>query len=132
MSDTQRVIPAPGINPETVPFWKAASEQQLLVKKCNDCGEFHFYPRSICPFCFSDKTDWSTSSGRGTIYSFSVMRRGVPVPYAIAYVELNEGPKIVTNIVNADFDKIEVGQPVRVVFQPSDSGQLVPMFELDL
>ena len=67
----------------------------------------HHYPRAICPFCFSDKTEWSEASGKGTIYTYSVMRRA-PVPYAIAYVTLDEGPTMMTNIVDCDLDKLEV------------------------
>jgi len=107
-----RKIPAPLPNLETQPFWDAAAEGKLLIKKCNACGEVHFYPRSICPFCFSDQTVWQQASGQGTIYTYSVMRRGAPVPYAIAYVTLAEGPTMMTNIVDCDLDGIRIGQNV--------------------
>jgi uncharacterized OB-fold protein len=126
-SAQQRKITPPAINPETQAFWDAASQGKLLIKKCASCGEVHFYPRNICPFCFSDKTEWQETSGNGTIYTYSVMRRA-PVPYAIAYVELAEGPRIMTNIVDCDLDAIKVGQAVRLVFKPSDGGPPVPMF----
>jgi uncharacterized OB-fold protein len=122
-----RKIIAPPVNPETQAFWDAAAEGKLLVKKCADCDEVHFYPRNLCPFCFSDRTEWTQASGNATIYTYSVMRRA-PVPYAIAYVELAEGPRIMTNIVDCDLDAIRVGQPVRLVFKPSDGGPPVPMF----
>jgi uncharacterized protein len=122
-----RKIPAPLPNVETQPYWDATAEGKLLIKKCNACGEVHFYPRNICPFCFSDQTEWQEASGNGTVYTYSVMRRA-PVPYAIAYVELAEGPRIMTNIVNCDLDNIKVGQSVRLVFKPSDGGPPVPMF----
>ena len=122
-----RKITAPPINPETQAFWDAAGQGKLLIKKCTACGEVHFYPRNICPFCFSDQTVWQETSGQGTIYTYSVMRRA-PVPYAIAYVELAEGPRIMTNIVDCDLDAIKVGQAVRLVFKPSDGGPPVPMF----
>ena len=82
---------------------------------------------TICPFCFSDKTEWVEASGKGTIYSYSVMRRA-PVPYAMAYVTLAEGPRMVTNIVDCDLDSIKVGQAVKLVFKPTDGGPPVPMF----
>jgi uncharacterized OB-fold protein len=126
-SAQQRKITPPAINPETQAFWDAASQGKLLIKKCASCGEVHFYPRNICPFCFSDQTEWQESSGQGTIYTYSVMRRA-PVPYAIAYVELAEGPRIMTNIVDCDLDRIKIGQSVRLVFKPSDGGPPVPMF----
>jgi uncharacterized protein len=123
----QRKIPAPHPNPETVPFWEAAAKGELLLKKCSACGELHYYPRTICPFCFSDRTDWVKASGEGTVYSYSVMRR-TEAPYAIAYVTLAEGPTMLTNIVDCDLDKIRIGQKVKLVFKPSDGGPPVPMF----
>jgi uncharacterized protein len=127
MAAQERKIPAPEINPETKPFWEAATQDRLLIKKCTACGQMHFYPRAICPFCFSDKTEWVTASGRGTIYSYSVMRR-VPIPYALAYVTLAEGVSMMTNIVDCDLDAIRIGQPVTVAFKPSEGGPPVPMF----
>jgi uncharacterized OB-fold protein len=123
----QRKIAAPPVNSETQPFWDAAGEGKLLYKKCAACGEPHFYPRPHCPFCFSDNVEWQEASGRGTIYTYSVMRRA-PVPYAIAYVTLAEGPTMMTNIVDCDLDSIKIGQPVRLVFKPSEGGPPVPMF----
>ena len=127
MSGHERKIPAPQVSPETQLFWNAAAEGRLLIKKCLSCGQVHHYPRSICPFCFGDSTEWREASGRGTIYSYSVMRR-VPVPYAIAYVTLEEGVTMMTNIVDCDLDAIRIGQEVKVVFRPTESGPPVPMF----
>jgi len=125
----ERVIAAPPVNPETKAFWDAAAEGKLLIKKCLACGELHYYPRAACPFCFSDRTEWQPASGRGTIYSYSVMRRA-PVPYAIAYVTLDEGVTMMTNIVDSDFNQISIGRKVSLVFKPSDGGPPVPMFTL--
>ena len=122
-----RVIPAPFTSPEIQPFWDAAAAGKLVIKRCAACGESHYYPRALCPFCGSDRTEWRDVSGRGTIYSFSVMRR-VPAPYALAYVTLEEGVTVMTNIVGADFDTIRIGQAVKVVFTPTDGGPPVPMF----
>lgn len=127
MAAQARKIPAPQANSETQAFWDAAAAGKLLVKACTACGEVHHYPRALCPFCFSDKTEWRTASGQGTIYSYSVMRRA-PVPYAIAYVTLDEGTTMMTNLVDCDFDAIRIGQRVKVVFQPTDGGPPVPMF----
>jgi uncharacterized protein len=123
-----RKIPAPVVNPENKSFFDAASNGKLLIKKCSACGEHHYYPRAICPHCFSDQTSWTESAGHGTIYSYSVMRRGTPVPYAIAYVTLAEGVTMLTNIVDCDLDAIRIGQAVRVVFKPTEGGAAVPMF----
>jgi uncharacterized protein len=123
----ERKLPAPAVSPETKDYWDAAAKGQLLVRKCTACGEAHHYPRTICPFCFSDKTEWITASGKGVIYSYSVMRRA-PVPYVIAYVTLAEGPTMMTNIVDCDFDRLKIGQEVKVVFKPTDGGPPLPMF----
>jgi uncharacterized OB-fold protein len=127
MADTPGAIPAPPVSAETRPFWDAAAEGRLLLKRCTACGQVHHYPRSICPFCGSDRTEWTTASGRGRVYSYSVMRR-VPVPYAIAYVTLEEGVTVMTNLVDVSVDAIRIGQDVRVVFKPSEGGPPVPMF----
>src|SRR5690554_548377 len=103
-----RKIPAPVVNVESAPFWQAAEKGELMYKHCRACNQPHFYPRTICPFCNSDDTGWRKSSGKATIYSWSVMRR-VPNPYAIAYVTLEEGPTIMTNIVECDFDALKIG-----------------------
>ena len=123
----ERKLPAPSISAETQAYWDAAAKGKLLVKKCTSCGQTHHYPRTICPFCFSDKTELQQASGNGTIYTYSVMRRA-PIPYAIAYVTLSEGPTMMTNIVDCDLDKIRIGQSVRLIFKPSDGGPPVPMF----
>ena len=127
MAGGERKIPAPEANPETRPFWEAAAKGRLLIGKCASCGKPHYYPRAICPLCGSDATELVEASGRGTVYSYSVMRR-VPVPYALAYVTLDEGVTMMTNIVDCDLDAIRIGQRVQVVFKPTDGGPPVPMF----
>ena len=126
----QRLFTAPGTNVENQPYWDGAKEGKLLIKHCGDCGQHHVYPRAICPHCFSDNTTWQASSGRGTIYSFSVMRR-VPQPYAIAYVTLDEGVTMMSGIVDCDFDRLAIGQRVKVVFRASDGDVTVPAFVPD-
>jgi uncharacterized OB-fold protein len=127
MQSQQRKIQAPQPNAETAAFWEAAEQGKLMIGKCNACGKVHYCPRAICPFCFSDMTQLQQASGNGTIYTYSVMRRA-PVPYAIAYVTLSEGPTMMTNLVECDLDAIRIGQRVRLVFKPSDGGPPVPMF----
>jgi uncharacterized OB-fold protein len=127
MPGQERRIPAPQVTPETKAFWDAAAAGKLMIGKCVACGAVHYYPRAICPFCFSDRTRLEQASGEGTIYTYSVMRRA-QVPYAIAYVTLAEGPTMMTNIVDCDLDRIRIGQKVRLVFKPSEGGPPVPMF----
>ena len=126
----ERQIAAPPVNPENERYFEAAKEGKLLVGKCNDCGEYHFYPRLLCPHCFSDKTEWVPAKGTGMIYSYSTMRRGVPMPYTIAYVTLDEGVSMMTNIVDCDTDAIKIGDKVRLIFKPAEDGTPVPMFTL--
>jgi len=126
-STTERRIPAPMALPDTLAYWQAADEGRLLIKQCADCREVHFYPRDICPHCLSADTAWLPASGRGTIYSFSTMKRG-EVAYTLAFVTLEEGVTMMTNLVDCDPAALAIGQPVRVVFKPSDGGHAVPMF----
>jgi uncharacterized OB-fold protein len=123
-----RKIPSPIVNIETQAFWDAARESRFVVPVCIACGKAHWYPRAICPFCAGDKIEWRAASGRGVIYTFSIMRRAKE-PYVIAYVTLAEGPTMMTNIVDCDFDALRVGLPVRMTFAATaDGGPPVPMF----
>ena len=123
----ERTYPEPLASPETGAFWQAAKDQKLLLKRCRACARFHWYPRAICPHCMSGETEWVEAAGEGTIYSFSVMERA-ETPYAIAYVELAEGVRVMTNIVDCPFADIRIGQPVRVRFAPTEGGGRLPVF----
>jgi len=123
-----RKLRAPEINPETKPFWDAAGQGKLLIKRCTACGEAHYYPRTICPFCGSSETVWETASGKGVIYSHSTMRRGPNAPFTLAYVTLDEGPSMLTNITDCDHDALAIGQRVTLRFVASDGGAPYPMF----
>ncbi len=127
---TERKIPAPPLNPEAQPFFDAAANGKLLIKHCDDCNQFHHYPRALCPFCASDRTRWREAKGSGTIHTYSVLRRGATVPYCIAYVTLDEGVSMLTNIVDCDLDSVRVGQRVKLVCKTTDGGCAVPMFTL--
>ncbi len=115
---------APVINPESKPFWDATAQGKLMIKRCKACGEPHYFPRSICPFCGSDKTEWEQSSGEAEIYTYSIMRKSAVGPYAIGYVTLKEGPSLLTHFVDCDFKDLKIGQKVKVVFQPTDTAPL--------
>ncbi len=123
-----RKIAAPVPNPENARYFEATAQGKLLYKKCRSCGEPHFFPRALCPHCFSADTEWLEACGRGTIYTYSICRRVGPTPFAIAYVTLEEGVSMMTNIVDCDLDAIRCGQAVKVVFKPTDGGPPVPMF----
>lgn len=122
-----RIPPSPQVWPETAEYWAAANEGRLLLRRCCDTDRAYHFPRLHSPFTGSFNTEWFEASGTGTLYAFSVLPRAQP-PYCIAYVELAEGPIMLTNILTDDFDSLRIGQPVRVQFVPSADGQRVPMF----
>jgi uncharacterized OB-fold protein len=122
-----RHLPAPRANSETQRFWDAARERRLLYGHCNTCQQSHYYPRAICPHCFADGTQWRQASGQGTIYSFSLMHRSATGPYIIAYVELAEGPRLLTNIVDIDFERIRIGSPVNLVWKDTEGEGSPPL-----
>jgi uncharacterized protein len=124
-----RKLAAPVITAESKAFFDAARQARFLIPVCTACGRAHWYPRAICPFCASDNVEWSEASGKGSIYTFSIMRRAKE-PYIIAHVTLAEGPTMLTNIVGCDANDVRIGQAVTVVFQDTDHGPPVPMFRL--
>ncbi|GMG94368.1 OB-fold domain-containing protein [Cupriavidus metallidurans] len=120
---------APTEHPDNGEFWAAAREGRLLVRHCDSCGKPHWYPRTLCPFCLGT-THWKQASGRGTIYSYSVTRRAGPTPFCMAYVTLEEGVTMMTQIVDCDLDSVRIGQKVQLRFSPSDGGAPLPTFTL--
>ena len=129
MAGLRSDVPAPQTGPEARAFWEATRKHRFVLPWCAACGKTHWYPRAICPFCFGDRIEWRDACGRGQVYTFSVMRRAAE-PYAIAYVALEEGPIMMTNLVNCEFERLRIGQPVQVVFQPTnDDGPPLVVFE---
>jgi uncharacterized OB-fold protein len=129
MAYVQRKIPfigSPETNPDTKPFWDGCAAGKLVLPRCVDTGKFIWYPRAISPFTLG-KVEWVEVSGNGKIYSLSVMARA-EVPYAIAYVTLAEGPSMMTNIVDCDLTKLQIGQDVVLKFVPTEGGPPMPMF----
>jgi hypothetical protein len=124
-------LPTP--NRETQPYWDAARDGRLLIKRCADCGRAHFYPRPFCPHCWSGAVDWEDASGRATLYTWSVVyRNDLPpfherVPYVAAVVDLEEGPRMMT-IVTGDPDVLEIGMDLVVDFEDYDEDITVPVF----
>ena len=118
----------------TRPFWDAAREGRFLIKRCRACERAHYYPRPFCPHCWSDDVDWEEASGRASLYTWSVVHQNdLPpwpdrVPYVAAVVELEEGPRAMTNIVDCDFESLRVGQPLRVAFRAASDDVTLPVF----
>ena len=126
---TTRIPPSPIPDPSTQHFWDAAKEGKLLIGRNTKTGDYHYPPRPICPFSDEGEVEFVPASGKGTIYSYTIMR--TKIPYALAYVELEEGPRMMTNIIEAPFESIKIGLPVKLKFQEtSDGGPPVPMFVL--
>ena len=108
---------------ETAPYWEGTSAGKLLIKECGSCGRMFFYPRSHCPSCWSTDTTWREASGRGTVYTFTVVyQNDLPpfrdrVPYVVAIVELDEGVRMTSNIEGIAPEDVRCGMPVRVAFR---------------
>ena len=119
-------IPSPPVNPENQAFFDAAREGRFMLGRCKACKALHYYPRAACPFC-SSPTELIAAKGGGKIYSYSVMRR-VAEPYAIAYVTLDEGVTVLTNLADCNLDALRIDAPVRLVFKPAEGGEMIPMF----
>lgn len=125
--------PTPSVTPETEAFWEATEDDELLLRRCTDCGNAYYPPRTICPDCHSGETEWIEADGRGTVYSYTVVRQGLgpygdAAPYVLAYVELAEGPRLLTNVIGAAVDDVEVGQEVEVTFDATEDGPRLPRF----
>lgn len=132
----QESKPLPVIDADTRPFWDAACEGKLKIKSCDECGRAHFYPRALCPHCHSDRLDWIEAKGTGEIYTFTIARRGAgkafeaDAPYVVALIQLDEGPRMMSNVVTDDVESVRIGQRVRVVFAEAGEGVVLPKFAL--
>ncbi len=126
--------PLPRVDEESRGFWEAARRHELVVQRCRSCGAFRYHPRGVCPACLSDDTEWVRSSGRGEIYSFTVTRQNqapafaARVPYVLAYVVLEEGVQVLTNIVDCDPEAVRIGMPVEVTFEDLNDEISLPVF----
>ena len=126
--------PAPVVQPWAQPFWDAARQQRLLLQHCQDCDRAIHYPRVECPHCASRRLDWRAASGRGRIYSFTVVHSNAPsafaadLPYVVAVIRLDEGVQMLSNIVQCDPHQLECEQPVEVVFEARNESFTLPQF----
>lgn len=115
--------------PEIRPFWDAAARGELLLPRCRGCSQTHWHPRAQCPFCRSTDIRWFTASGRGTLHTWTVIHRPDST-YVLAYAKLDEGPLVMTNIVDADAATLQVGLSLRVAFRATKEGRMAPVFRL--
>jgi uncharacterized OB-fold protein len=125
--------PIPVPTPETRPFWDAARRHALELPRCRACGALHYYPRGACPRCLSADLAWERLSGRARLHTFTVVHRGqkgfpVPTPYVLAVVELEEGPRMMTTLVDVEPAAVTIGMPLEVVFRDVSDAIALPLF----
>ncbi|MGB2694328.1 MAG: OB-fold domain-containing protein [Dehalococcoidia bacterium] len=122
--------------PDTKPFWEATKSHELRYQTCDDCAGVVFFPRRHCTHCMSMKLSWRTSKGEGTVYTYTVIRQiGLPwfkdrVPYTVAWIDLDEGFRILSSVVGVDdpTTDVRVGQRVRVRWEDQENGLSLPLF----
>ena len=123
-------------NGDSIPYWEAARQGRLIFQKCKGCGTVQFPPRHHCATCWEDDLDWSESSGNGVVESFTVVHRAPlaelrdRVPYVVASILVEEGPRMLTNIVGEGALKVQVGDRVKVTFETGPDGETLPQFAL--
>jgi len=124
----------PRIDEESRGYWEALARHELYIQRCRDCGAKRFYPRAHCPVCLSAATEWVRASGRGTVYSFTVTYQNQApgyrdtLPYVLAVVELAEGVRLMTNVVDCAPEAVRIGMPVEVLFEDVTPEVTLPKF----
>jgi hypothetical protein len=132
MSTPRFDLPTP--DESTQPWWDATKDGRLQIKRCGDCGKAHYYPRPFCPACWSENVEWEDASGRGTLYTYSVVyQNDLPpfpdrVPYVAAIVDLEEGPRMMTNVIDCDLADLRVGMALEVSFRTETEDVVLPVF----
>ncbi len=132
-TEMQRPVPYP--SPETQPFWDGCKRHELTLPYCTKCEAFFFYPRQFCPACFSWEIEWRPCSGKGRLFTFAIQFRaqmpGFTPPYVTAVVQLDEGPRMMTNLIGIDPmpENIHCGMPVEVTWEDVNDEITLPMFK---
>ncbi len=123
--------PKPDPNADTSAYWEAARRGELLLQRCRQCRRYQFYPRSHCRYCGGEPA-WERALGRGTVYSYTLVQRpagpGFEAPYVVALVDLEEGPRMMTNIVDCPPATVCIGMSVAITFQTVEDGFVLPQF----
>ena len=135
---TEYAKPLPQPDPITKPFWDSVKAHAMRIQRCDTCGRFVFFPRALCPYCFSAALEWTPVSGRGVVHAFTIPHRHplpafqAELPYVVAIVELEEGARMMTNLVDVPPDpaQIAVGMPVEVVYDDVTPEITLPKFRL--
>ena len=126
--------PVPFVYDETRPFWDGTKKHELIIQKCNDCGKYQFYPRTQCSHCLSENIKWVKASGKGKLYSYTIAYRGSPVfsangPYNIAMIEIEEGVRMPSSIVECKNEDLKCDMKVEVVFKDDGPEYAIPYFK---
>jgi uncharacterized OB-fold protein len=133
-SPIPRPLPTP--TTDSTPYWQASNAGKLVIQRCVACGRHQFYPRAFCTSCLAPHPEWVESSGLGRIYSYTICRipghpsMATKVPYAIAMIDLDEGVRMLTNIVDCDIDKVALGARVKTCFERINDEFNLPQFTL--
>lgn len=132
MDEKPRPVPIP--TSITQRYWESVNAEALRIPKCRDCGALHFYPHALCPTCMSPNLDDIPVSGNGTVYSYTVIRSPQPAfrgmePYVVANVELDEGVRMMANVLTDDVESVGIGTRVRLVYQQVTDELKMPQFE---
>ncbi|HEV2579562.1 MAG TPA: Zn-ribbon domain-containing OB-fold protein [Ktedonobacteraceae bacterium] len=134
MPDTTRARPLPTVTEVNRPFWEGCRQGKLLLQYCDACQQSQFYPRLYCMRCGGQQVRWIEASGRGVVYSYTVIRQNKSpefrddVPYNVALIELEEGPHMMSNVIDIAPDDLRVDLPVVVVFDPVSDEISLPRF----
>lgn len=117
------------------PYWEGLKQGELRIQRCQACSQAVFYPRALCPHCHSDQLEWIVASGKGTIYAYTVAHQGfgsfaADVPFVIALVELEEGARMMSRIIDAPRERVTIGAAVSVTFEGSGEDLTLPYFRL--
>lgn len=127
----------PAIQPDSDsrPYWEGLAQGELRIQRCDACSRAVFYPRSLCPHCYSEKLSWIVAIGRGTIYSYTVAHQAfgafaADVPFVIAIVELEEGVRMMSRVIDAPRERIAIGARVQVTFEKAGEDLTLPYFRL--
>ena len=127
--------PIPVPTRETQPYWEGCKQHELRIQQCAACGHSQFYPRLYCTACMSERVEWVTASGHGTVLSFTIVYRPVTpafaadVPYVVALITLDEGPQLMSNVVGCAPETVHIGMPVEVTFEDWTEEISVPKFK---
>jgi len=135
MPEPEYKKPLPVVTELSQPFWEASRRHELCLQRCGSCGAFRYPPAVLCPECLSEEVAWKRVSGRGKVFSFVVFHRlyhpafEADLPYTVALVELEEGPRLISNIVSCPPARVACDMPVEVVFEDVTGEVTLPKFK---